>query len=385
MAEIHPVEMASCSRQETLELLSQCSDDVDTTRSVDLVFDGPILGIQSEAWFQSFKKVAKKPAKDVQVDVDTPKERSLEWPCGGKCGSMVQRVLKYNGKFPKLVFCRRCSAKRRASWRARVCRALGCKKYVQYKFFEYQVQGRPEPELCRDCAQQDHVERKQEEDPWRMKHCLECKQQVEFYLPEEPQLCQDCACRGVCRQGELEDTDCSDVGSTESESDDEWSLISDSLPQIKKYPNAKCEECQAQVTDKGRKLTCQSSKHFFFLCGTNGCDKKFEKKCEERAEKRGKSGKKKIEFAQHRGSCPCPTCGLRLQEGTIESEIQASFITDKGPTCFPWGTLMLLPGEDGTLKPIQNLRKNDKIVCALGDSVEVKSIECTEEANQDWA
>ncbi|CAE7199720.1 vwkA [Symbiodinium pilosum] len=310
----------------------------------------------------------------------------MHWPCGGKCGATVQRDLQakaYDGNFPKLVFCRSCAQKLYGSWRARVCRSPECNEYVQYKNLLYVWQGLPEPELCSKCKQQGVEGRKQEEDLWRLKKCQECNEQFEFYVPQDPHHCAKCAQKMATSLPDACEAEAqSDVATDESELSD-WSVISElNLPTWKPRIGQNCEECSAEVSDQGQQFNCQSGQHCFFLCGSKGCAKKFLKKCEDSARRWGKSGKKKLDFAQHTGSSPCPSCGLLLIEEKIKSQEQsACLISSKGPTCFLWGTLM--PTFDERFTLIQQLQEGDKLFSADGAVVAVKSIQFTEDAEQE--
>ncbi|CAE7286280.1 vwkA [Symbiodinium sp. CCMP2592] len=361
------------------------SDDCDTTEEIKISFHGPLNSTEVHELVPRLLDSAMEAKKEIQVDA--PEETLLRWPCRANCGSFAERKLKYNGAFPTAVFCSQCSQKRRDSWRARVCRAANCQNYVKYHVFELQVMHLPEPKLCIACSKLEGVTYKMQkggEDMWRMKKCQKCRQQMEFYLPDEPVDCSDCAQKAPVSGTEESEGVASVIDSSEAEdSDDDWSLVSESLPSVAKYlSKEECEECSAQVTEKGQRFTCQSAKHSFCLCGSKGCLKKFEKKCEDAAGKRGKSGQKKIDFAKHRGSSPCPLCGLLLTEGPVNCE-QECVISGTGPTCFPWGTLLIVPGPDGALKPIQTFRPNDTLISAQGHCVKVKVIEHSEEGDQE--
>ena len=372
-------------REGTLQHLCRCSDDSDTTEDVAICFGGPLNSTEVQKLMPLVS--AKETKKEIQVDA--PAENLLRWPCRANCGSIAERKLNYNGALPKAVFCSKCSQKRRDSWRARVCRAVNCKSYVKYHVFELQVLIKPEPELCSACSKLEGVVHKEGEDLWRMKKCQECRRQMEFYLPDEPVACSDCTQKApVSSVGEVASVSAmeevvSDTDSEPEDSDAEWSLVSESWPSVAEYLSKEvCEECSAQVTEKGLEFTCQSAKHCFFLCGSKGCLKKFEKQCEDAAAKRGKSGKKKIDFAKHRGSSPCPSCGLLLTEGPVKRD-QECLISGTGPTCFPYNTLLIVPGPDGALKPIQTFRPNDMLISAQGHAVRVKAIQLSEEGDQE--
>ena len=372
-------------REATLQHLCRCSDDSDTTREISTCFGGPLNSTE----FQKLMPLVSAKETKKEMQVDAPEENLLRWPCRANCGLFAERKLNYNGAFPKGVFCSKCSQKRRDSWHARVCRAVNCENYVKYHVFELQVLIKPEPELCSACSKLEGVVHKEGKDLWRMKKCQECRRQMEFYLPDEPVACSHCARKApVSSAGEVASVSAmeevvSDTDSEPEDSDAEWSLVSESWPSVAEYLSKEvCEECSAQVTQEGLEFTCQSAKHCFFLCGSKSCWKKFEKKCEDAAGKRGKSGKKKLDFAQHRGCSPCPSCGLLLTEGPVKRE-QECLISGTGPTCFPYNTLLIVPGPDGALKPIQTFRPNDTLISAQGHAVRVKAIQLSEEGDQE--